>query len=205
MPDQKKQPHIYAALKESIEAYAVLTDETWDKFLTLCSDRRIEKGQVLYQAGDTPTSFGYVYSGLLRGFTIDNDGKEYSKNFFDQGSFPGSMRSLLKSEPSQFTIDALEPSVIVEVNFAGYRALLREKHDLALFQIEYLERNWLLAKDIREIEIVMEDATQRYMKFLHDYPGLQDRVQQYHIASHLGITPTQLSRIRKKILLNQHM
>jgi len=127
------------------------------------------------------------------------------KNFFDQGRFPGSMRSLLQSEPSQFTIDTLESSVIIEISFAGYRNLLLKNHDFALFHISYLEKNWVIAKDVREVEIVMEDATERYKKFLDDYPGLQDRIQQYHIASHLGITPTQLSRIRKKNLKNQPM
>ena len=81
----------------------------------------------------------------------------------------------------------------------GYRKLLMEKHDLKLFQIYYLEKNWLVAKEIREVEIVQNNAAQRYKKFLAEYPSLEERLPQYHIASHLGITPTQLSRIRKKI------
>ena len=99
----------------------------------------------------------------------------------------------------------LESSVIIEISFAGYRNLLLKNHDFALLHISYLEKNWVIAKDVREVEIVMEDATERYKKFLDDYPGLQDRIQQYHIASHLGITPTQLSRVRKKNLKNQPM
>jgi hypothetical protein len=46
---------------------------------------------------------------------------------------------------------------------------------------------------------VQEDASQRYVRFIQDYPFLVERLPQHHIASHLGITPTQLSRIRKKI------
>lgn len=74
-----------------------------------------------------------------------------------------------------------------------------EESDLKLFHIFYLEKNWLMAKDAREIEIVQENAGQRYQRFLKEYPSLNSRIPQYHIASHLGITPTQLSRIRKKI------
>jgi CRP-like cAMP-binding protein len=158
----------------------------------------LDKGEALYNTGTTPSSFGYVYSGLLRAFTIDEKGNEYTKIFFDKGSFPGSMRSLLQSEPSDFTIDTLEPSVIIEISFEDYRNLLLRNHGLTLFHISYLEKNWVIAKEVREVEIVMENATDRYKKFLNDYPELQGRIQQYHIASHLGITPTQLSRIRKK-------
>jgi hypothetical protein len=93
----------------------------------------------------------------------------------------------------------LEESLIFEIDFACYRQLLLEKDDLKLFQIRYLEKNWLLAKDAREIEIVQEDATTRYLRFIEEYPNLVDRLPQYHIASHLGVTPTQLSRIRKKL------
>jgi hypothetical protein len=74
-----------------------------------------------------------------------------------------------------------------------------QKEDLKLFQIHYLEQNWLLAKDEREIEIVQDNATTRYLRFTRAYPNLVDRLPQYHIASHLGITPTQLSRIRKSL------
>jgi CRP-like cAMP-binding protein len=192
------QSAAFSALRAAIESYAKIHNDTWITLQKICACKSLDKGEILYNTGATPTSFGYVYSGLLRAFTIDENGNEYSKNFFDQGSFPGSMPSLLQSEPSQFTIDTLESSVIIEISFAGYRNLLLKNHDFALFHISYLEKNWVIAKDVREVEIVMEDATERYKKFLYNYPRLQGRIQQYHIASHLGITPTQLSRIRKK-------
>ena len=89
--------------------------------------------------------------------------------------------------------------LLIEIDFAAYRKLMLEKDDLKLFQIYYLEKNWLMAKDAREIEIVQEDATVRYQRFLIEHSSLVERLPQYHIASHLGITPTQLSRIRKKL------
>ena len=95
--------------------------------------------------------------------------------------------------------EAIEESLIIEIDFSGYRKLMIERSDLKLFQIYYLEKNWLLAKDAREIEIVQEDATVRFLRFVHENPTLVERLPQYHIASHLGITPTQLSRIRKNL------
>ena len=192
-------------LRQTIESYAKIKDSTWNSLQEICHCKYLSKGEVLYNAGSTPNSLSYVYKGLLRSFTIDNNGNEYSKNFFDQGHFPGSMRALLQSLPSQFTISALESSVIIEIPFTDYRQLLIENHDFALFHIAYLEQHWVISKDIREVEIVMNDATERYHKFLHDHPQLVGRIQQYHLASHLGITPTQLSRIRKKIITNQPM
>lgn len=189
----------FIALKETLASYTPLSNETWLALKAICKFRKLYKHEILYQTGEVPTAYSFVYSGLFRVFVIDRNGNEYNKNFFDEGKFPGSMAALLTSTPSQFTVDALEPSSIIEINFSAYRKLLLEKHDLKLFQIYYLEKNWLLAKDAREVEIVQEDATQRYQRFLQEYSSLSARLTQYHIASHLGITPTQLSRIRKKI------
>lgn len=194
-----------SALRKAIEAYGKIQDDTWILLQEICTCTSLDKGEVLYNTGATPSSFAFVYSGLLRAFTTDEKGNEYTKIFFDKGNFPGSMRSLLQSKPSEFTIDTLEASIIIEISFTGYRNLLATNHDLALFHIAYLEKNWVIAKEVREVEIVMEDAAERYQKFINDYPKLQGRIQQYHIASHLGITPTQLSRIRKKLSQNQPM
>ena len=69
---------------------------------------------------------------------------------------------------------------------------------MKLFQIYYLERNSLISKDAREVDIVQKDANERYDEFLETYEEQYSRLTQYHIDSHLGITATQLSRIRKK-------
>ncbi len=198
MNDPELQSAALSALRKAIETYSKIQDETWVSLQNICTCTSLDKGKTLYNTGVVPVSFGFVFSGLLRAFTTDEKGNEYTKIFFDRGSFPGSMRSLLQSMLSEFTIVTLERSIIIEISFSGYRNLLYKNLDLALFHIAYLEKNWVVAKEVREVEIVMEDAAERYKKFLNDYPRLQGRLQQYHIASHLGITPTQLSRIRKK-------
>ncbi len=189
----------FFALRKSLESYSSITDETWQAFRGICKFRSLTKHSLLYRAGDIPDSYAYVYQGLVRCFVCDENGNEYNKNFFDEGKFPGSMTALLTTAPSTPSFEAIEDTLIIEIDFSAYRKLMVENDDLKLFQIYYLERNWLLAKDAREIEIVQENATTRYLRFTDKYPSLVDRLPQYHIASHLGITPTQLSRIRKKL------
>ncbi|MDH5599450.1 MAG: Crp/Fnr family transcriptional regulator, partial [Cyclobacteriaceae bacterium] len=53
-----------------------------------------------------------------------------------------------------------------------------------------------VSKERREIEIVMLSAAERYELFKKKFPELEKSIPQYHIASYLGISPTQLSRIR---------
>ncbi len=189
----------FERLKQSMDAYHPLTDATWQALVACCRSRRLSRRQMFCQTGETPRSFAFVCEGLFRVFALDDKGHEYNKNFFVEGQFPGSMAALLRHEPSRHSIQALEDSVIIEIDFQCFRDLLYRCEDLKLFQIHYLETNWLLAKDARETQLVQQDAAERYHRFLAERPDLAERLPQYHIASHLGITPTQLSRIRKKI------
>lgn len=196
MNDEKKA---FVALRESLESYAPISEATWQSLESFVVFRKLKKQSLLYSAGKVPNSFAFVYQGLVRCFICDAKGNEYNKTFFDEGKFPGSMTALLTKTPSALSFETLENTLIIEIDFQSYRKLMLEREDLKLFQIYYLEKNWLLAKDAREIEIVQEDASARYLRFLNTYPSLVERIAQYHIASHLGITPTQLSRIRKKL------
>lgn len=186
-------------LRKVMETYAPLSDDTWRDMAQLCKTRIIAKNTSIYAAGDVPTSFAFVAKGLIRGFTLNESGHEYNKNFFSEGQFPGAMTALLTATPSRLAFETIEESHVVTIDFAGFRRLLFSNTELMAFQIHYLEKNWLLHKDAREIELVQDDATLRYQQFTRDFPALVDRLPLYHIASHLGVTPTQLSRIRSKL------
>ncbi|MBL4827916.1 MAG: Crp/Fnr family transcriptional regulator [Spongiibacteraceae bacterium] len=185
-----------------MDSYSLLSGSTWQALKKICTFSSLEKKSVLYPCSQIPRSFAFVYSGLFRIYVCDERGREYNKRFFDEGTFPGAMSALLTSSASEFTIESLEPSLIICIDFLAFRKLLMQLSDLQLFHIFYLEKNWLLEKDAREVALVQDDATSRYLRFLEEYPRLSSRVSQYHIASHLGITPTQLSRIRKKFDLS---
>ncbi len=187
------------ALKRTIETYCPISAETWGEFKEFCVLINLGKDQFFTQAGEIPQSFGFVYAGLLRAYVTDAKGNEYNKVFFPEYTFPGSMVALLTSTPSDFSIVTLENSHLLQINFKAYRRLLETRDDLKLFHILYLEKNWLVAKEKREVALVQENATERYLSFKEYYPALEKRIAQYHIASHLGITPTQLSRIRKSL------
>ena len=69
------------------------------------------------------------------------------------------------------------------------------------FEIERLRRviaeNYFLQNEKKELEMAMLDADKRYLIMQEEFPGIELEIPQYHIASYLGISPTQLSRIRK--------
>jgi len=55
---------------------------------------------------------------------------------------------------------------------------------------------FFIQKEKREIDLVMLEAKDRYLILKEEHPSLEQLIPQYHIASYLGVTATQLSRIR---------
>jgi len=191
--------HSLAALRKAIEGYCAISDQTWGKLCQISVPVNLQKAQPFIRAGVTPHFFGFVYTGLLRAYTTGGNGNEYNKIFFAENTFPGAMVALLTASASTFTIEALEDAYVLQIDFSAYRQLLHTCDDLKWFHILYLEKNWILDKEKREVAFVQNSATERYVLFKQNYASLEGRIPQFHVASHLGITPTQLSRIRKSL------
>jgi CRP-like cAMP-binding protein len=191
----------YFFLNKVINSYSDISTETWNHFKNISNYIEIKKNDYICRINEVQNSFFFVNQGLLRASAINEKGVQYNKTFFIEGMFPGSMVALLTNGLSELEIQALEDCQLIQIDFKKYRDLLKRSEDLKLFQISYLEQNWLIKMESKDISFVQKDAQERYEDFVKDFPDLESRLTQYHIASHLGITPTQLSRIRKKINL----
>lgn len=188
-----------AFLKAILNRYFELPEASWQAYLSCCTIRELKKRDILYSLGEIPTSFAFLNKGLMRAYVIDDKGNEFNKNFFAKGRFPGSMTALLNQTPSKLAVEALEACEIIEINFKRFRKLLFTDPAMMRLHIHYLETHWLLEKEPKEIGYLQDEAKHRYLAFLDDYGDIAPRLSQYHIAGYLGITPTQLSRLKKQI------
>lgn len=156
----------------------------------------LEKDAHFLLAGDVPTRIGFLVSGLMRMYYVDLDGNEYTKSIIPAGDFITSHSALILREPSPLYIRAEQPSQILVLSYEDYEQL-----DAPHWQIvrrKLVERLYI-KKEKRERQLLLDDATTRYLTFLEEFPDLEDQIQQYHIASYLGITPVSLSRIRASL------
>lgn len=187
------------SLKRSFESYAPISEKSWQSIENILEFQFVKKGTILLQNGQVSKELYFICKGALRTFITDRQGNTYNKNIFLEDYFAGSKASALQQIPSDFSIEALEDSVLISINYKKYRELIFLNDDLKNYYIAYLEKNWVIEKEKREISLVMENAIERYLQLLHKHPDISQRIPLLHIASHLGITPTQLSRIRKNL------
>ena len=190
-------------LKEVMFSYHEITNECWNEFKLIVREKKVNKGTVLIHLGDIPNSFFFIHKGLVRIYTISNNesAREVNKNFFEEGRFPASVVASLDQKPSNICVETIEQSTIVEIDHSKYRLLLDKYEDLKWYHIKYLEKHWVKEKESIETSLLEGEGKKRYLDFIRDNPVLAKRVPLYHLASRLGITPTQLSRIRKNINL----
>lgn len=186
-------------LKLKFESYSPISAASWQLIENITEFQVVKKGELLLSNGQIAKEIHFIIKGALRAFITDAEGNIYNKNIFLEGDFAGSTASLIQKTPSYFAIEVLEDAILININYKKYRELIFQNDDLKNFYISYLEKNWVIEKEQREISIVMENATERYLDLLSKHPDISERIALLHIASHLGITPTQLSRIRKTL------
>ena len=159
---------------------------------------KLKKGEYFIKKGQFAKEIGFLETGIVRAYYINSDGREYNKTFFSAPSIIGSYASLISRQKNAVAQQALTHCKIWRASFLKIEELSEGN-----FEIERLRRviaeGYFLRNEKKEIEMAMLDADKRYLILQKEYPGIESEIPQYHIASYLGISPTQLSRIRKQM------
>ena len=184
---------------EVLNRYSPVSDTVLSLFMSICRVEEFKKGARLLDIGMISRRKYILCSGTVVAYFINEEGDLYHKNIFLEGDFVGSTVSALRQKASDFALEAIEDAKLIGFDYEKYRQLIEEQSEMKAFYIAYLEKNWVLDKEQRELDIVLKDAEARYQDFIAAHQGIEQRIPLHYIASHLGITPTQLSRIRKKL------
>lgn len=175
-----------------------LTEENVDR-LSSYQELEVEKGRVLVQPGKRSSSFYFVEKGMLRMYSLSEEGKEYVLHFAPENWIVGDRGSVYFDETPFFYIDAVEDSIVFRFSTSLMDQLttmcsdFRRNNDRLLHNhIRHLNRRIALLQGANALE--------RYLNFIELYPNVLLRVPQWMVASYLGITPESLSRVRKELV-----
>jgi CRP-like cAMP-binding protein len=174
-----------------------ISEPTWTLLKNFFVEKELKKNDFFSKIDKVATKIAFLQSGIVRSFYTNPQGQEYNKNFFVAPALIGAYTSLITNQPNQLAQQALTDCTIWEIDYINIKQLYDTCPDLerlGRIQAEY----YFVEKEIREVNLVMLEAKERYSIFKQQYPGLEQQIPQYHIASFLGISPIQLSRIRAK-------
>lgn len=161
---------------------------------SLHTDLILNKGDFFVKNGQQNYRVGKLLKGVLRGFTINNDGEEITTHFFMEDDLVSG--NYIPNIPATMNIHALEYCLISVANYKEVFSHVNTDSNLTNVILSNFQK--LNKQNNSRIEaLITGDAMTKYKWFLKEYPNLLNRIPHYHIANFLGMTPTQLSRTRK--------
>jgi CRP/FNR family transcriptional regulator, anaerobic regulatory protein len=175
-----------------------ITQQEIDYLVSGLEVQTLEQKHFYIQANTIQKNIGYIYSGLMRAFYIDNEGKDITIRFVQENGFATDYASFIQQIKSKYYFQCLEKTTIVNIPYQhiqnGYNNYpLLEKYGRIIAE-EIIKG---LQNRIESFQFY--NAEQRYLHFVQNSPSLFNRVSLSYLSTYLGIERPSLSRIRKKI------
>ena len=186
------------------------TKFVYDYFLKMCGDstlsekilsvsqiERICGNQSILMAGHRTNYLCLVISGLVRGFYIDEGGKDVTKCFSMKGDWCCSY-NYLSDIPCPFYLETAEDTVLAKFDIHEIKRITKE-HPVLEEKVGKLLAKTMMESERRILSFTSLEAKDRYLLLQKEQPELVKHAKQEHIASYLGITPSSLSRIKRSL------
>lgn len=173
----------------------------YEQFLDQLSIKQYRKKEHLITEGVVCDFIGIVVSGTLRSY-ISNEDQEHNNDFYLEDDFVCAYTSYLTQVPTNCNIETLTDTEILYISKTQFTALI-SKDESFLKLAKYISDHNFIRKCRRETSFLKNSARERLENLYKIYPGIEQRVSQYHIASYLGIKPESLSRIKLLTYINK--
>jgi CRP-like cAMP-binding protein len=173
-------------------------EQTVNLFSKSFDKKELKKGDYFLKEGEKCDKLAFITSGAMMCYYIKN-GKRFIDEFSLDLEFITDYTSLITNSPSNKFIQCLEKCTVYVISNDRLNDLYQTKstdfEKLGRIMAEQLYLQW----HEKSKSLLMDNATERYLKLIQNRTELPQRVPQYLIAEYLGITPESLSRIRKTV------
>lgn len=183
-------------LKEFISKYIHLDAGELTSIADKFRKKMIKKNDYLLQEGQVCKDIIFVQEGCLRLYYISND-IETSVWFSFKNSSAIEISSFISEEPTSYYLQAIEDSEILILSKVELNKLYHTYPKMQEMMKNFLE-DVVLNLIKRFTSLQRDSAEKRYLDLLSKPTYLQ-KIPQKYLASFIGVTPTSLSRIRRKI------
>lgn len=156
--------------------------------------KKYQKSNFFSQVGDDNLRVGFIVNGFFYQYILKEDGEIFVNEFFQPDSFISCVFRWGKE--SDGFIECLRDAIVLEADYLEISNILSKSKAFAYQNSESINSCVKNINNRLESFATME-ARERYNIFLEKFENIEKEIPQYLIASYLGITPTQLSRIKK--------
>lgn len=176
-----------------------LNEKEEEEVRRLFKKKVLKRKGALLQEGDVCKHISFVVSGCFKMYAVDTNFKEHNLQFAIENEWIADIQSFYDEAPSRLSIEALEPSVVLQITHEDLLYLYINYHKFDRNFRIINERKFINFQD-RILQSISFTAEERYLNFQRDFPELIKRLPNTQIASYLGITSEFLSKVRKNIV-----
>jgi len=159
----------------------------------------LPKGEFLAKEGMVSKQLGFLAEGMARTYYLNQKGEEVTRRLAMEPAMIAAYESFTLQNPSRENLQTTEPSYIFVISKEEDDYLLKHNPKYASFRRKGIDSEFIGLMRYLE-RFIDATAETRYGMIMKMQPRLIARAPLQYIASLIGVTPTQLSRIRKKML-----
>ncbi|MFD1550784.1 Crp/Fnr family transcriptional regulator [Putridiphycobacter roseus] len=183
-----------------IELCPEIKREDLDLFKSNLVVKNHTKKEHLFSFNDKHEYMAFISSGLVRAYYTDRNTEEKTAWFVKENEFVSDYPCFISGEKSFYGFECLEDTVSVwlpkKAIYEGYKAFPKTEQYGRLMTEELIGQ-----LQCRVSGFLFQSATERYVRFTEEYADLMDRISLGHLASYIGVERQTLTRIRKKLQL----
>lgn len=175
------------------------TDEKFNFIVYKSQLIKLQRKEVVCRQGEVCNLKIFVAKGLLRNYSVSEDGNEHILQFVNEMSWTTDPESFYNNTPSKLNIEATEVSEIFAFNLEDFTELREQIPELNIFVENILTRKSVEIHK-RLLMNISSSPEEKYLDFINTYPDIFNRVPLHMVASYLGLSRETLSRVRRNIL-----
>lgn len=178
-----------------LRRFVSITDEEFEKSIQpVLKVRRFRKKELLVKEGETENYFNFISKGIIRKY-YKTSKVESNIQISTEGQIMLNQQSFLSRRPSEYFVEAIEPSVVLSIRYDKLEELYSQSK-----KMERLGRlvitHMMIISDSWQMQMIKMTARERFLAFVNKNPELMRRVPQKYLASYLNIKPETFSRFK---------
>ncbi|HEX2606724.1 MAG TPA: Crp/Fnr family transcriptional regulator [Flavisolibacter sp.] len=185
-----------ALFDQKVKSMEAVPEQVLEQLHDCAAPRFFKKGGIVHPEGQVCKKIFFVEQGLLRTY-YNQEGKEINLRFTPEEHFTTLLSSLQKEQPSEYVVEAMEPTALWELDKRKLLSLYNRSPVITSFGRKLLEQ-LLEEEEAHSLQFKRYTPTERYQLLVRDHASLLQRISLTHLASYLAISRETLSRIRKK-------
>lgn len=180
----------------SLRRYYPVSDESIEQLAAHFTVLKLPRKHLLIEAGKLDRNVYFIEQGFCRSYCI-RDGKEMTIWFSREGDITFALKDLYHNEPGYEYVELLEDCLFYVISIEKLNELYRTNIEIANWS-RVVHQECLLQLDQIYIDRLFLPAKDRYEKLIKECPDLLQRANLGHVASFLGMTQQNLSRLRSE-------